>query len=128
MPEAVTVEAVEAAVVADSEAALSAVAVEVDTVEAVEVAAATEATAVEMVDLEEAVEADSVVETAGAAAAEAVDVAATTATISSRPFSRPPLKTPFLPSVTRSGKVREIKVRSTEAAAAASFPILEQHH
>ena len=56
-------------------------------------------------------------------------LAATTATISSRPFSRPPLKTPFLPSVTRSGKVREIKVRSTEAAAAAaSFPILEQHH
>ena len=54
-------------------------------------------------------------------------LAATTATISSRPFSRPPLKTPFLPSVTRSGKVREIKVRSTEAAAA-SFPILEQHH
>ena len=42
-------------------------------------------------------------------------LAATTATISSRPFSRPPLKTPFLPSVTRSGKVREIKVRSTEA-------------
>ena len=54
-------------------------------------------------------------------------LAATTATISSRPFSRPPLKTPFLPSVTRSGKVREIKVRSTEAAAA-SFLILEQHH
>ena len=54
-------------------------------------------------------------------------LAATTATISSRPFSRPPLKTPFLPSVTRSGKVREIKVRSTEAAAA-SFPILEQHY
>ena len=57
----------------------------------------------------------------------AAQLAATTATtISSRPFSRPPLKTPFLPSVTRSGKVREIKVRSTEAAA--SFPILEQHH
>ena len=53
-------------------------------------------------------------------------LAATTATISSRPFSRPPLKTPFLPSVTRSGKVREIKVRSTEASA--SFPILEQHY
>ena len=53
-------------------------------------------------------------------------LAATTATISSRPFSRPPLKTPFLPSVTRSGKVREIKVRSTEALA--SFPILEQHY
>ena len=56
----------------------------------------------------------------------AAQLAATTATISSRPFSRPPLKTPFLPSVTRSGKVREIKVRSTEAVA--SFPILEQHH
>ena len=48
-------------------------------------------------------------------------LAATTATISSRPFSRPPLKTPFLPSVTRSGKVREIKVRSTEAAASLSI-------
>ena len=48
-------------------------------------------------------------------------LAATTATISSRPFSRPPLKTPFLPSVTRSGKVREIKVRSTEASASFLF-------
>ena len=42
-------------------------------------------------------------------------LAATTTTISSRPFSRPPLKTPFLPSVTRSGKVREIKVRSSSS-------------
>ena len=42
-------------------------------------------------------------------------LAATTATISSRPFSRPPLKTPFLPSVTRSGKVREIKVQSSSS-------------
>ena len=43
-------------------------------------------------------------------AAATAQLAATTTTISSRPFSRPPLKTPFLPSVTRSGKVREIKV------------------
>ena len=43
-------------------------------------------------------------------------LAATTATISSRPFSRPPLKTPFLPSVTRSGKVREIKVQSSSSS------------
>ena len=42
-------------------------------------------------------------------------LAATTTTISSRPFSRPPLKTPFLPSVTRSGKVREIKVQSSSS-------------
>ena len=45
----------------------------------------------------------------------AAQLAVTTATISSRPFSRPPLKTPFLPSVTRSGKVREIKVQSSSS-------------
>ena len=81
MPAAVTVEAVEAAVVADSEAALSAVAAEVDTVEAVAAAAATEAMAVEMVALEEAVEVDSVVETAEAAGAEAVVAAEAVTTV-----------------------------------------------
>ena len=50
-------------------------------------------------------------------------LAATTATISSRPFSRPPLKTPFLPSVTRSGKVREIKVQSNSGFSDGWTPI-----
>jgi hypothetical protein len=116
MPEAVTAEAVEAAVVADSEAALSAVAAEVDTVEAVEAAVTTVAMAVEtMVALEVAVEVDSVVETAEAAV-EAVDVAATTATKTAILLVNAPSNVPKVATTTaiRQDAKRKLGIRKND--------------